>query len=349
MLPRGARKYIGLPLYHASVRLSSLKRCNPVKKRLHETFSIQVNFSESHENYYSAYRYVCKNDPHAYKSADHPDLQEIGSPVTKKCMSAYRQKCRKRKIDENTEITANQLNDSDKIHGNKTQNASLSKVRRHSNLDVSKFLVKNNIRTETDLFIIETDLFIIATEQQEAGKEDLYNFLVSCSPKSLQDLIATTWKVQDAKASLARRRNTPRMDTIRKAAAAECVDACGGEWLECALQVLRKNGLHPIVFAEAVRDLLVNSTGKHRNIFIAGPADCAKTFILAPLQKIFITFSNPADNKYSWLDVENAEAIFLNDFRGALTQSRGRNCCFCLKDKLSTCRHLRISIPAIFV
>jgi hypothetical protein len=36
---------------------------------------------------------------------------------------------------------------------------------------------------------------------------------------------------------------------------------------------------------------------------------------LAPLQKIFITFSNPADNKYSWLDVENAEAIFLNDFR----------------------------------
>jgi hypothetical protein len=159
-------------------------------------------------------------------------------------MSAYRQKCRKRKIDENT---ANQLNDSDKINSNKTQNASLSKVQRLSNLDVSKFLVENNIRTETDLFII-------ATEQQEAGKEDLYNFLVSRSPKSLQDLIATTWKIQDAKASLAPR-NTPRMDTIRKAAAAECVDACGGEWLECALQVLGKNGLHPIVFAEAVRDL----------------------------------------------------------------------------------------------
>jgi hypothetical protein len=63
-------------------------------------------------------------------------------------------------------------------------------------LDVSKFLVKNNIRTETNLFII-------ATEQQEAGKEALYNFLVSRSPKSLQDLIVTTWKIQDAKASLA--------------------------------------------------------------------------------------------------------------------------------------------------
>ena len=86
--------------------------------------------------------------------------------------------------------------------------------------------------------------------------------MVSRSPKSLH-LIATTWKMQDVKASLARR-NTPRMDTIRKAAAAECVDACGGEWLECALQVLRKNGLHPIVFAEAVRDLLVNGRGKLR-------------------------------------------------------------------------------------
>ena len=133
--------------YHASVRLSGPKRWNPVKKRLHEKFGIQVNFSESYENYYSAYRYACKNDSHVYKSADHPDLQEIGSPVKKKCMSAYRQKCRKRKIDENAEITANQPNDSDKINGNKMQNASLSKVRRLSSLDVSKFLVKNNIRT----------------------------------------------------------------------------------------------------------------------------------------------------------------------------------------------------------
>ena len=49
--------------------------------------------------------------------------------------------------------------------------------------------------------------------------------------------------------------------------------------------MLRKNGLHPIVMAEAVRDLLVNGRGKHRNIFIADPADCAKTFILEPLQK----------------------------------------------------------------
>ena len=92
-------------------------------------------------------------------------------------------------------------------------------------------------------FKTETDLFIIATEQQEAGKEDLYNFLVSRSPKSLQDLIATMWEMQDAKASLARRHNTPCMDRICKAAAAECVDACSGEWLECTLQLTSKEQL----------------------------------------------------------------------------------------------------------
>ena len=35
--------------YHARVRLSGLKRSDPVKRRLHEMFDIQVNFSELHE------------------------------------------------------------------------------------------------------------------------------------------------------------------------------------------------------------------------------------------------------------------------------------------------------------
>ena len=192
--------------YHACVRLSGPKRWDPVKRRLHEMFGIQVNFSESHENYHTAYKYVCKNDPDVYKSANHPDLQELGSPTTKKCMSAYRQKCGKRKLDKNREITVSQLNGLNTINGSQMQNASQSKVRRLSNLDVSKFLVKNNIKNEYDLFVI-------ATEQQKAGKEDLYNFLVNRSPKSLQDLIMTTWKMQNAKASIARR-NTPRMNII---------------------------------------------------------------------------------------------------------------------------------------
>ena len=170
---------------------------------------------------------MCKNDPDVYKSENHPDLQELGSPTTKKCMSAYRQKCRKRKLDKNTEITVSQLNGLNTINGNQMQNASQSKVRRLSNL------VKNNIKNENYLFVK-------ATEQQKAAKEDLYNFLVNRSPKSRQDLIMTTWKMQNGKAS-STRLNTPRMTMISEAAGvAECVEGCGDKWLKCALEVLQE-------------------------------------------------------------------------------------------------------------
>ena len=69
------------------------------------------------------------------------------------------------------------------------------------------------------------------------------------------------------------------------------------------------------MFADAVRSLLDKGCGKYRNIIIVGPANCGKTFLLEPLRIIFSTFSNPATTTYSWLGVEDAEIILLNDFR----------------------------------
>ena len=48
---------------------------------------------------------------------------------------------------------------------------------------------------------------------------------------------------------------------------------------------------------------------------IVGPANCAKTFLLSPLDKVFHTFCNPATYKYARIGADNAEAMFLNDFR----------------------------------
>ena len=55
--------------------------------------------------------------------------------------------------------------------------------------------------------------------------------------------------------------------------------------------------------------------GKFRNIMFVGPGNCAKTFLLPPLQLIYKTFRNPANDKYAWLGSEKADVIFLNDFR----------------------------------
>ena len=85
--------------------------------------------------------------------------------------------------------------------------------------------------------------------------------------------------------------------------------------LQCAVQVLTHNCAHPIVFPEALRDLMINGRGKNQNIFIADPANCGNTFLISPLQNIFKTFSNPSNDKYAWLGAEKAELIFLNDFR----------------------------------
>ena len=77
-----------------------------------------------------------------------------------------------------------------------------------------------------------------------------------------------------------------------------------------------KNDIHPIVFASAVRKLLVERRGKYRNILIASPADCGKTFMPSPITKIFPgTLVSPSSTKYAWIGADEAEINFFNDYR----------------------------------
>ena len=139
--------------YHVSVKLSGPKRWDAVKKNLSKNYGMIVNFSEVHECYYSAYQYVCKNDPRVFKSHKHPDLREIGSPVTKRCMKAYRQKCQKRKQNNtNKNNTEHNQNNEHNTQNSEHNSNKQTKVRRLSNLDVSEFLVTNQIKSETELF-----------------------------------------------------------------------------------------------------------------------------------------------------------------------------------------------------
>ena len=56
------------------------------------------------------------------------------------------------------------------------------KPNRLSNLDVSKFVVENNIKSETELFAIPD-------EQKKAGKKDLANFVLPRSTNTLSEHI----------------------------------------------------------------------------------------------------------------------------------------------------------------
>ena len=83
--------------YHVSVKQSGPKQWNPVKSYLAERYGICVHFSESRATYYAAFKYISKIDKNVYKSPNHADFKEVGSPKTKKCVNAYREKCRKNK------------------------------------------------------------------------------------------------------------------------------------------------------------------------------------------------------------------------------------------------------------
>ena len=55
--------------------------------------------------------------------------------------------------------------------------------------------------------------------------------------------------------------------------------------------------------------------GKYRNVYIHGPANCGKTFLVKPLKEIYKCFVNPASGNFAWLGIQSAEVVLLNDFR----------------------------------
>ena len=276
--------------YHLALKLSGTKRWLEAKKSIEAEHGIAVNFSD-HDGYYTAYRYISKSDDMVFHSTGHPNLDEIGSPRTKRCQQTYR----KRRCEKKSNVAD-------------TEAATTSKRRKKlSNLEVAEFIVKHEIKSETELLAV-------ANEQSEEGKKDLAHFVLLCNSKGLHDLIEQTWKMKTASATL-QQKKVSRIDLIRKAADGDCSLSCKGKWLDCAQEVLVNNKVHPILFAAAVRELLLLGRGEYQNVMIVGPTNCGKTFLLRPLELIFKIFSNPAADRYAWIGAEHAEIIFLNDFR----------------------------------
>lgn len=279
--------------YHCTIKLSGPKRWLRIKNHLSEMFGIVVNFTGDHDNYYSAYKYITKEDPDVYHSTGHPNLKEAVSPKTKHCLKAWR----KRKS----------TNESSEPSSSCTSNHSETptKSAKITALSLSKFLVENNIKTRKDLFAI-------AKKQQRDGKEDLYSFCLT-SP-ILDRIIDNTWELEEAP-EIVESNNVPRMDVIKNNALGNCAGDCDGLWLKCAKEVLNQNDVCVKEFSKAMRKLIQEGRGKHRNILVIGPSNCAKTFLFKPLRQMFKTFSNPGNDKYAFMNAADAEIIFLNDFR----------------------------------
>ena len=76
--------------HHAAFNLTGPKCWKSVKESISLKEGTVVNFSDNNENYYFAYRYICKNDDSVHHRNHHPNLDDFASPRTKKSTQAYR-------------------------------------------------------------------------------------------------------------------------------------------------------------------------------------------------------------------------------------------------------------------
>ena len=250
--------------YHLAVKLSGSKRWKCVTEFLMKKSGIVVNFSDSHHNYYTALKYISKRDTNIFLSLNHPNLQEMSSPKTSKYLSLLR-----RKRAHSSHSVSNRAE--------REGETGLSKIKHLSNYEVYEFITGNNIQSVDELFFI-------ACTQEGNGKKDLANYLLSRSLKSISDLFDAAKQMGTATSTM-KRAQISRMEILEEASEKEC--NCGREWFQCATQLMVSNGIHPFVFADRIRNLLISGRGKYRNIIITGLANCGKTFLLRQLEDIF--------------------------------------------------------------
>ena len=289
------------------VKLDKLQRWLLAKNFLAQSYGISVHFSDRHANYYTAWSYVTKEDLNAEESEGHPDLNTSKGPTTMNAHVARRQS-RKRKVRESKEREGN---DEECIESDETtdecQPKKQKKRKRLSAFEFSQIIVEKGLKNRTDALAF-------ALMQKNEGKTELAEFIINRGVKTVNEAIATAWEMEGAKSKQLRMAKS-RLEILEEAANEPCQCKPVLQWKELAVQLLKNNGIAPESFANALKELLHKGRGKYRNIMLTGPANCGKTFLLNPLNKIYKTFTNPASTSFAWVGAEEAEIVFLNDFR----------------------------------
>ena len=280
--------------YHCAVKLNGQKKWYMVRENIKQIYDIDIDFSDKHDYYLSAYNYVVKDDPDYVLSEGHPNLDNAKSPQTKKCIAASK---RKSSVDCSDSSAAS---------------PSVSHVRKRLRLtkpEVGAFIRKHDIHTYEELLMT-------ADDRLEEGLSDLSDFVYNMREEALKALIRKAWDMAAARKNVESAKKRDRLDILLKYRyEEECV--CNGLWLTCAREVLQLNNLDETVFTTALLNNIKFGRAKFRNVLLIGESNCAKTFLLKPLTTIYgnDVFENPASHKYGWGNSANKTVMLLQDFR----------------------------------
>lgn len=272
--------------FHLALKLDRQKRWLKIRNKISTVYDINVNFSDKHSNYFDAWEYTTKEDTEFIQSEDHPDLTAGFVPRTN--AATNRRRSTSTPVDTNNTIT--------------------ERKRKFDALDLAEVIVTKKIKTKKELLAL-------ANIQRKEGKRDLALYVLNNLDKCVK-IIPTAWEMERSREETERAQKS-RMQILREASQTDCVATCAGEgkWLQLALETLSRNGFKVGEFSMAVQHLLKSGRGKHRNLILTGQSNCGKSFLLNPLNDVFNTFTNPAQNSFAWIGAERAEVIFLNDIR----------------------------------
>jgi len=87
-----------------ALKLNGPKRWNGVKRKLQERHGVVVHFSSNHNLYYDVFKYVTKSDIDYLKSSEHPILDQISSPKTKKGLEQYRKRSKEHAAEKEKDV-----------------------------------------------------------------------------------------------------------------------------------------------------------------------------------------------------------------------------------------------------
>lgn len=280
--------------YHLALKLKKPRRFKEVRNAIKNKYNIDLDFKEWHSNYHDAFTYVVKFDSHYVTSPGHVTLSN--PPRTTKATEAKR---------------ARASHSSDSPPKRRSRIKEPPKLGRE---DVGNIIRENGIKSVKELFSL-------AHAQAKEGKTDLRGYLYTHPDQSFMTKQISTVVGIEVVEDETIRDNMSRLEILRQAKDGECAkhpvtrELCNGLWLSSALEVLRLNDISRARFTELVLNALWYGRSKGYNLMICGKSNCAKSFMLMPLIKIFDCFMTPSPGNYNWVGAPEKEIIFLNDLR----------------------------------
>ena len=157
--------------FHMTVKLSERHRWLTVRNYIRSQHGINVNFSNRHDNYFSAWRYTTKEDSEYIQSEGHPDLTNAQPSQTTQATEAVRRGATSRTT------------------GRSTKGRSCK--RQMSVYEVSQLVVSKKIKSRLQLLAF-------AQQQQREGKTDLAQFIANRGSKTVDEAIRVGWELKEA-------------------------------------------------------------------------------------------------------------------------------------------------------